>query len=417
MTINEPWRGSGDDRIRVLYLVYWGAAEPLGQSLVLPTVERLATRGARVCLVTFEKSQDLASPARMTAVRTRLEAHGVDWHPLRYHKTPRVPATAFDIAAGWARAVTLGRRMHAQVVHGRTFIGALSGRAVATALKAPFVYHAEGFYPEEMADAGLWSRTSLSYRVARALDARLFANADGVIVLSHRAAGVLQDHGPLRRKDTPVTVVPSCVDLDRFSRIRGLRAVGGGPLRLVYSGGVGGRYPLDRMGRFVAILAESTPVRLQVLTREPAQVVAAMLRRAGLPDDQWQAGLVPHAAIAGELLTHDAALSFLVRGASEVACSPTKVGEYWACGLPIVTTPEIGDIDGVIERFRCGVIVPEHTDDAYRRAGRNLLQLLADPGLGARCRAAAEAHYALDPACERQMELYRLLTASGRATA
>jgi hypothetical protein len=37
--------------------------------------------------------------------------------------------------------------------------------------------------------------------------------------------------------------------------------------------------------------------------------------------------------------------------------------------------------------------------------------LLADPALSSRCRAAAEAHYALEPACDRQVQLYRELSA------
>jgi glycosyltransferase involved in cell wall biosynthesis len=93
-----------------------------------------------------------------------------------------------------------------------------------------------------------------------------------------------------------------------------------------------------------------------------------------------------------------------------MGASPTKIGEYWACGLPVVTTPGVGDTDDLIERFRCGVIVAENTDAAYRRAGNLLRELLSDPNLRARCRAAAEAHYALEPACERQMRLYHDLS-------
>ena len=44
---------------RVLYLVYWGALEPLGQSLVVPAVLRFADHGLDISLITFEKSEDL----------------------------------------------------------------------------------------------------------------------------------------------------------------------------------------------------------------------------------------------------------------------------------------------------------------------------------------------------------------------
>jgi hypothetical protein len=91
-----------------------------------------------------------------------------------------------------------------------------------------------------------------------------------------------------------------------------------------------------------------------------------------------------------ELATQDAGLFFLARGLSEHGCSPTKIGEYWAMGLP-------------------GVIVNDHTDAEYRRAIGELRLLLQDPHLASRCRRAAETHYALAPACERQVRLYETI--------
>src|SRR2546422_4483794 len=85
---------------RVLYIVYWGAGDPLGQSLVLPAVKKLAALGADLTLVTFEKPGDLACHEAMMKIRASLDQHGVRWVPLRYHKRPKVPATAFDFFQG-----------------------------------------------------------------------------------------------------------------------------------------------------------------------------------------------------------------------------------------------------------------------------------------------------------------------------
>jgi hypothetical protein len=78
--------------------------------------------------------------------------------------------------------------------------------------------------------------------------------------------------------------------------------------------------------------------------------------------------------------------------------------------LPVITTPNVSDTDDIIERERVGVIVRGHGDADYERAIDELLVLLKDPELGQRCRRAAEGHYALDPACERQYALYSRLT-------
>jgi hypothetical protein len=242
---------------RVLYLTYWGALEPLGQSLMVPALERMSALGADLSLLSFEKPADLRLEGLLSSTAERVRSLGIPWVALRYHKKPRIPATLFDLVNGWRAGASLGRRQNVQLVHGRTFVGGLIGRAVATALRIPFVYHNEGFYPDEMVEGGYWAEDSTMHRIATDLERRLYGSADGLVVLSSGAARRVEDLPSVRRRGTPVIVVPSCVDLRRF--VLGSSPPSGGLLRLVYSGGVGGRYELDRIGRFVAILATQTP--------------------------------------------------------------------------------------------------------------------------------------------------------------
>lgn len=395
-------------RPRVLYVVYWGAAEPLGQSLVLPALARLAAGGVDLTLVTYDKPGDFDDAARMKTVREFLSGHGIAWIALRYHKRPRLPATAFDILHGWARGVAAGLRSKVDIVHARTYIGGVMGLLLASTLRARFVYHNEGFYPDEQVDGGFWPANSRMYRATRWIESVLYARADGLIALSHRARAVLEDLPAVKRRHAPVIVVPSCVDMERFSLDSARKPVDGAELRFVYTGTVGGRYELDRVGRFVAVAREVAPgARLRVLSRADPARVAEMLGKGGLAREAWTLDSLPHSAMPAELLRHEVGLFFLARGTSEHGCSPTKIGEYWASGLPVVTTPNVSDSDDIIRRKRVGVVIPEHTDNAYRQAVAELLGLLSDPDLARRCREAAEEHYALAPAVTRQLALYR----------
>ena len=393
---------------RVLYLVYWGAGEPLGQALVLPSVRRLAQLGAKVTLVTFDKAEDLNLREYMVAIRRELEGLGIRWVSLRYHKGPYAPAKVYDAVTGWARSIAVQLGGRTDIVHARTFVGGLMGLVLSRLLRAKFVYHNEGFYPDEQVDGGVWAPGSRRHRIARRLEAQLYARADGVIVLSHRARATVKDLAPVWRKRTPVIVVPSAVDLERFRCARYVGGVRPGGLRLVYTGSVGLRYRLDRAAQFAAVaLQELGPVSLRVLSRADRSVVEGILGASDLPRDSWSVGSIPHAVMPAELTQHDAGLFFLTEGLSEQGCSPTKIGEYWACGLPVVTTPNVSDTDEIVRRERVGVVVREHSEAGYSEAIRTLAKLLEDPELPARCRRAAETHYALAPACERQMALYR----------
>lgn len=392
---------------RVLYIVYWGAAEPLGQSLVLPAVKRLAALGADVTLVTFEKPADAANRDEMARIRRLLQESDVRWVPLGYHKRPKWPATAADIIRGWIQGIVERMRHRPDIIHARTFIGGLIGLALAPAIGAKLIYHNEGFYPDEQVDGGVWTANSVPHRLAKSLEQRMYARADGIIAMSHRGKHVIESLPAVARNRTPVIVVPSCVDLGRF-RWNGSRPdVPPVSLRLVYIGSVGARYLLDRIGRFAAVVFRDVlPGHLRILTKADLGLVRSMLAVGGLSAEHWSVESVPHAAMPEQLAQQHAGLFFLAQGLSEHGCSPTKIGEYWAMGLPVITTPNVSDTDEIIARRRVGVIVHEHTDAAYRHAGDQLLLLLNDPELPARCRQAAEAHYALEPACQRQMDLY-----------
>jgi hypothetical protein len=151
---------------RVLYLAYWGALEPLGQSLVVPAVLRFAELGVEISLITFEKSEDLERTEVVRDLAERLSARGVRWHPLRYHKRPKWPATLFDALVAIVLSLRLRLSGRFDVVHARTFVAGLIGWLIARLLGARFVYHNEGFYPDEQVDAGVWALGSRVYRFA-----------------------------------------------------------------------------------------------------------------------------------------------------------------------------------------------------------------------------------------------------------
>jgi glycosyltransferase involved in cell wall biosynthesis len=398
----------------VHYVVYWGALEPLGRSLVLPSIRRLAEMGAEITLFTFDKAADL-QPDAVAEVRRDLHAQGVEWISLTYHKRPRIPATAFDVVHGWARGVWMAvRHGHPDVIHGRTFVGGLIGRLLSATLRRPFIYHNEGFYPDEQVDGGFWARGSALHRVTSALERWMYATAAGIVALSSRGAAAITALPDVAPRHTPVIVVPRCTDLDVFCPSpsapmgEGRRAP-----RFLYTGAVGGRYLLDRAASFTAAARRRMgDVRLTVLTREGPAVVERLVAAGGLEPGAWTTASVAHSEMPLHITRHDVGLFFLARGISEHGCSPTKVGEYWACGRPVVTTAGVSDLDELIATHRSGVVLQGHRDADHERALDELQDLLQDPDLAARCRQAAEAHYALAPACARQLELYEKV--SGR---
>jgi glycosyltransferase involved in cell wall biosynthesis len=303
-----------------------------------------------------------------------------------------------------ANGVVRGLPIRADVVHARTFIGGLTGLPLSRLRRAKLIYHNEGFYPDEQVDAGFWAPGSRAHRVAKRLEERLYGSADAVFSLSRTGKELIESLDAVRRKRTPVAVVPSTVDLAHFIPDERIPS-DDGSLRLVYMGSVGGRYLVDRIARFAAV----ADARLEVLTPAPAEDVRSELSSSGLADGSWSARFVPYGQLPAELGRYNAGFCFHTHTLSAAGGSSTKVGQYWAMGLPVIATAGLGDVDGIIAQERVGVVVAEHSDEAYRAALEELRVLLGDPELRDRCRAAAERHYGLDEACRRQFAIYEQL--------
>ncbi|MET0556523.1 MAG: glycosyltransferase [Vicinamibacteria bacterium] len=384
-----------------LYVCYLGLDEPLVATQVRPYLRELAARGHRVHLLTFETARRDA--AATDALRQALSAEGIAWHALRYHRRPSLPATLYDIARGVLRGLGLARRHGIDLVHARSHVGAAVALPLRTLARLPFVFDVRGLLPDEYADAGHWRRGGLKYRLGKAMERVFFRRAAALVVLTDtvradlRAAG-----GPLAARDpADVTVIPCCVDLDRTPWDETARAAErsrrgwSGRRVIIYVGKLGMWYLDAEMARFFARAHRRDPrFFLQVLTVSPADALRQALAAAGVPADAFDVRAVPPDQVAGVLHAADAGLSLIRPCVSKRSSSPTKVGEYLAAGLPVVSTAGIGDCDRQLGAGR-GVLLAALDDAACDEGARALAALLDDPATRSRCRAFAEAELSL----------------------
>ncbi|HJQ32247.1 MAG TPA: glycosyltransferase [Pyrinomonadaceae bacterium] len=411
--------------MRTLYICYFGLREPLVQTQVLPYLRELCGAGVRVRLLTFEPDMRGRWPAReLEAERARLAAEGVEWFCLPYHSRPSVPATAYDILRGAWFAGRAARREGLDALHARAHVPAamvMLARAVFRA-RVRFVFDIRGLMAEEYADAGVWSEKSLPYRAVKRLERAAVRSADGVVVLTRR----VRDWLVAERLAAPekITVIPCCVDFSRYAAAgEGAALVdeesavlrsGGERFEVVYAGSVTGLYMLEEMGRFFAeVRAQEPRAFLRILTTSSRERAAEVLRRAGLSEEDFWVGGVAASDVPAYLRRARLGLSFRKPTFSQIAASPTKIPEYLAAGLPVVSNYGIGDTDELLEAERVGVLVREFDREAYARAAREALRLAAEPGVGERCAEAARKYFDLKAVGgARYAEVYRRLGGS-----
>jgi glycosyltransferase involved in cell wall biosynthesis len=361
-------------------------------------------------LITFEQPRWRMTAEQSEAKKQQLASEGIEWHPLSYHKWPPVFSTLYDIGVGSLAATKLAKGSASTVVHGRSSVSSAIAAIAARVAGARLFVDADGPLSQEYVDAGVWKEGSIGHRLTAWGERRAMEVADVVAVLtSHRKREVAP-----WLPETPVYVLPCAVDLNRFrpvveSRQRLRRELGLTGTVFVYAGKPGGWYDTDEMLAFLGAAKEVfDTLTLLVLTKEDTAAFSAACERA-------QVRLVVREVVPTEMPAYlssaDVGLCFLRPFRSKLSCSPIKIGEYLACGLPVVSTSGCGDYDRLIEAESIGIVVANSEREAYPGAARELERLLKEPGIQDLCRDAARRWVGLDEVvAPRYTEIYRSLT-------
>jgi glycosyltransferase involved in cell wall biosynthesis len=281
--------------------------------------------------------------------------------------------------------------------------------------------------PEEYTDAGVWPENGTLYRGVKRVERFLFDSADAFVVLTEKAREILfPGRADEDEKGRPVEVIPCCVDFERFRaadrapREELRRELGlAGRRVVVYVGSFGGWYMAEETARFMALAHRRDPrTYALVLTQTPPETIAARLRELGLAEDSFRVERVAPAEVPKYLKASDVAVSFIRACYSKLSSSPTKIAEYLAAGLPVVTNAGIGDVDEVIEGDRVGVVLRAFDDESFTRALEEVERLSAEGDLTGRARASAERRFDIERVGgAKYRRLYARLTAAAKPAA
>jgi glycosyltransferase involved in cell wall biosynthesis len=388
-----------------LYLCYFGLREPLVQTQVLPYLRQLVTAGIRVSILTFEPrlSQSWTSE-EIAAARQSLEAEGIGWHYLKYHKRPSLPATLYDIAVGTRTILRLMQHEGVNILHARNHVPALMGAIARKFHAAQLVFDIRGFMPEEYTDAGVWPENGYLYRGLKRVERYLLRVSDAFVLLTEKARDIVfpgcSDTDKLGR---PIEVIPCCVDFERF---RIVEQISREQLRaemnltdrrvIVYLGSFGGWYMTDQMTDFLAAAhSQDAATFSMILTQSPRQTVTDRMTSLGIAQENFLVKQVTPDEVPRYLRTADIAISFIKPCFSKQSSSPTKIAEYLASGLPVICNAGVGDLDKLINERRVGVLLGEFGRQGYLKALNDVEIMRGEENLAERLRDVARREFDL----------------------
>lgn len=452
--------------MKILYISYDGILEPLGQSQILRYVVGLSLE-SDIVLLTFEKPQDLRQRERVWEMKRLLSATGVRWVKLSYHKWPPILSTLWDGIVGTLVGLWINWRSRVQIVHARGYVPALMawfikkltglkflfdmrrfwadeklegqriyqqlkvGRKVA-APKSPgggernaqdnvprFLFAMEGFWADEKVAGGHWSERDAIYRIAKRCEKLFFESADAIVSLTVAGAEAIPGLGYAVPARTPVEVIPTCTDLERFTpapKDQALLARLGLEERVVFGcvGTISNWYLRRPMLDYLCCLIEHFDrATILMVTREDHQQLKADAMRAGIPPDRLVLTQAEFASMPAYVGLIDVGVFFIRACFGKKGSAATKLGEFLACGVPVIINEGVGDSGWIVKQHRVGVVLDDVTPEDFECSLPAVRNLLTDPGLTERCRNVAVQYFDLRTGTKKYVDLYQKLMRQG----
>lgn len=399
---------SGDSRPSVIYMCYDGILEPLGESQVVAYLEILSV-AYDIHLISFEKPDDAVRQDHMERMAARLRGADITWHAQRYHKRPKILSTLWDMGAAMLLAVRLARRHDARLLHARSILCAAMLYPAKLISHARFVVDIRGFWADERVDGGLIRAGGPVYRVLKIIEKAMLRRADHVVTLTRASVPFLRDDPRLGQTKAPITVIPTCADLDLFAPRPDKGPAR--PLTIGYVGQIGTWYMLDEMlALFAAISRHRPDARLLIVNKNQHDIIHVALARTDIAIQSVEIVASSRQAMPAQIRRMDAGMALIRPFFSKIASAPTKLGEYLGCGIPVIGNAGCGDMMRIIEEDGVGVAMAGSGPEAIEAAACALLERLQDPALPGRCVASACRHFALDEGAARYRAIYDALT-------
>lgn len=387
----------------VLYITYDGLTDPLGRSQVLPYLQGCAALGHRITILSCEKPERFR--LGRSTVQDLCSAANIDWHPLSYHKRPPVLSTVHDVWKLGRIAAALHRERRFDLVHCRSYISAIAGLRLKRRAHVPLLFDMRGFWPEEKTEGGAWNLYNPLYRRVYAyfkrLELDLLRESDHIVSLTEAAKSQLLSRPECAGQPDRISVIPCCVDFDHFPLAERFRdeartqlGIESGARVLGYLGSLGGNYMLDEMLDFFRAYARHYPaaVFLFVTVENPQSIrEAAGLR--GVDPERIVIRAAGREEVPATIAAADAGIAFKQPSFSALACSPTKLGEMLAMGIPVVANSGVGDVENVIHETEGGTVITGFDEQSYTSAVDRIAALSA---ASAKISRAARTIFALE---------------------
>nr|WP_254659555.1 glycosyltransferase [Mucilaginibacter sp. PPCGB 2223] len=331
--------------------------DSLGESQVISYLKELSKKGFKFTIISFEKKK--AFEQKKHAIQKITDECNILWCPAMYTKKPPVISTLFDLWKMKKMAAALEKEHQYDVVHCRSYIAAMAGLYLKkiTKGKIKFIFDMRGFWIEERVEGGMWDLKKPLFKIVysffKSQEQKFYQQSDKIVSLTDAGKGYIVKAEGINEKK--IGVVPTCVDFELFkltdlqqrNDLKKQLKIDADAKVFVYAGAVGGSYTTDlilKVYYYYKLYFKHT--HLLLLAKDSLNADSLVtLDELEIKPDEITIIQSPFREVYRYLNIGSLGYVFYAKGWSNIARSPTKMGEYLACGLPTLVYGDIGDVN------------------------------------------------------------------------
>ena len=371
--------------------------EPLGASQVLSYLKKLSL-DYDYYLISLEKKNDINNNTQYNKLKAEINVAKINWFPIVY-KSSRV-GKLFNFLRFFIRAYQISKQYQIKFIHSRSYLPTIVAYVLKKLRGMKYLFDTRGFAFDERADIGSLNRKGIVFKLLKRLEKRLYINASGIVMLSELGKKTILDDQLFKEgnKIKKIKVIPTCTDLNRFVFEKKIYKK---PITIGYVGTATGWYDFDKTLKTFKTILEKVNCQLLIYNKGQYHFIKEKLIQHGIDLKKVKIESVTFAEMPQKLKEIDIALFFIHPFFSKKASVATKLGEFFATGIPVLTNKDVGDHEYYIEEYQTGKII-----DGGETEYNTLINGLLTMESAQRCRDLAEMYFSLDKGVKKYKTLY-----------
>jgi hypothetical protein len=377
----------------------------------------LAQNGFAITVLSCEKPGALK--LEQEGINQKIKGLPVEWKYIEYSAAGNALTRFSYIKQLTALAFQICDSRKIALSHCRSYLSALIGLKLKRKKKIPFLFDMRGFWADERVEGGIWRKSNplhlFFYNYFKRKEKQFVTHADQLVSLTHAALKQMNFSFPGLQLDKRTKIIPCCTDLEKFDRSSVKKAnlptgISENDFLLIYTGSVGTWYYTKEMIDCVLVWKEFIPnIKLLILTKDQSELTSVLQDYSPAQKNTIATTSASYSEVPSFLALAKAAIYFIKPVYSKIASCPTKMAEFWAMDLPIITNKGIGDNDLYFNEHRGGILLSEFTPSEYKRAALAFLEQLK---MNISYRDIAVKYFDNKKAAQTYLEIYTSLSSS-----